>query len=268
MRMILRKWSPIFLMCPLLLGSSSSLFSQWVIYNFSPRTAYLNSFGLTTNGNSTVLSSRTNGWPTNWASTNAVGILAVYFSTNTNTPNLLTALDPLVFTATTNTNRLTTNDYVSTLRPILGLTNTNPGSLSNVCLFNRTRLGPSVSGHYLSAQYTLVSADTNTNTIGSFMANLQGYTTNNLGTNGVPTGTNFYPPVIALKISSLSSLTNPPGSTNRQLVLPLSINLSLTKILNTNNPFGPLNQSSITNPLLITNLPNLIRSNNTYTNAP
>jgi len=268
MRAILHKWSPLYLMWPLLLGSSAPSFSQWVIYNFSPRTAYLNSFGLTTNGNSTVLSSRTNGWPTNWAATNAVGILAVYFSTNTNTANLLTALNPLVFTTTTNTNRLTTNDYVTTLGPILGLTNTNPGSFSNVCPFNRTRLGPSVSGQYLSAQYTLVSADNNTNTVGSFMANLLGYTTNNLGTNGVPIGTNFYPPVIALKISSLSSLTNPAASTNRQLVLPLSINLTLTKILNTNTTFGPLNQSSITNLLLITNLPNLIRSNNTYTNAP
>jgi len=247
-----------------------SSFSQWVIYSFSPRAAYLNSYGLTTNTSSSTTTSRTNGWPTNWNDVRAIGYLALYFSTNTNSPNVIAGLNPLVFnyTSATNTNRLSTNDYVTNLGSFLGFTNTNTGSLSNLFLFNRTRLGSSASGHYMTAQYTLVSADTNTNTVGTFQANLTGYTTNTLGTNGVPAGTTLLPRAINLKISTLSSLTNPTSATNQQLVLPLAINLPLTKILNTNTAFGTLDISSITNPTLITNLPRLIRSNNTYTNSP
>jgi len=245
-------------------------FSQWVIYSFSPRAAYLNSYGLTTNTGSSTTTSRTNGWPTNWNDVKAIGYLALYFSTNTNTPNIIAGLNPLVFTYTsaTNTDRLSTNDYAMNLGSFIGFTNTNTGSLSNVFLYNRTRLGSASSGHYMTAQYSLVSADTNTNTVGTFQANLTAYTTSNLGTNGVPAGTTFLPRAINLKISTLSSLTNPTTSTNQQLVLPLAISLPLTKILNTNTTFGTLDISSITNPTLITNLPRLIRSNNTYTNSP
>lgn len=179
------------------------------------------------------------------------------------------------YTTAANTNRLTTNNYVTNLTAYLGLTNTNPASLSNICLFVRTRLGGSSSGQYMTAQYALASADSNTNTIGSFQANLTGYAnpatnTNGLGigTNGVPVGTNFYPQMLNLKISTLSSLTNPTSATNQQLTLPLTINLPLTKVVNTNNSFIPLSPfPSTTNPLYI-NLPRLIRSNNTYTNAP
>ena len=249
------------------LTTATPLHAQWVIYSYSPRAAYLNSYGLTTNTASSSTTSWTNGWPTNWNNVNAIGYLAMYFSTNTNTPNLITALDPLVFIygSATNTNRLTTNDYNTNLQSLLGLTNTNAGSLSNTFLFNRTRLGSSVSGYYMAAQYTLASGDTNTNTVGTFLANLTPYTTNNLGTNGVPAGTNFLPRAINLKISSLSSLTNPSTATNQQLVLPLAINLSLTKTVNTNTNFS----GAITNPAILrSNLPSLIRSNNTYTNAP
>jgi hypothetical protein len=257
----------VFCLVSLFTLSPMPVFAQWVIYNFSPRAAYLNSYGLTTNTNETSTTSRTNGWPTNWNNVNAVGFLALYFSTNTNTPNLINALDPLVFNYSnaTNTNRLTTNNYVTNLQSILGLTNTNTGSLSNICLFNRTRLGSSASGYYMAAQYTLVSGDTNTNTVGTFLANLRGYTTNSIGTNGVLAGTNYLPQIINLKISALSSLTNPTTATNQQLVLPLSINLALTKTVNTNTSFsGALTNFSI----LRSNLPGLIRSNNTYTNTP
>jgi hypothetical protein len=246
--------------------SPMPVFAQWVIYNFSPRAAYLNSYGLTTDTSGSSTNSQTNGWPTNWNNVNAVGFLALYFSTNTNTPNLINALDPLVFNygGATNTNRLTTNNYVTNLRSILDLTNTNAGSLSNICLFNRTRLGSSASGRYMAAQYTLASGNTNTNTVGTFLTNLREYTTNTIGTNGV-LATNYLPQIINLKISSLSSLTNPTTATNQQLVLPLSINLSLTKTVNTNaNFYGDLTNFSI----LLTNLPRLIRSNNTYTNTP
>lgn len=238
--------------------------SQWVIYNFSPQTAYLNSYGLTTNTLSSTATSRTNGWPTNWSDARAVGVMALYFSTNTSSPNFIAALDPLIFTYTsaTNTNRLSTNNYVTSLGSLIGITNTNSGSLSNLCVFNRTRLG---IANYLTAQYSLISPDTNANTVGTFLAATAPYTSNQLGTNGVPSGTNFLPPAINLKISSLSSLTNPATSTNRQLSLPLTINLTLTRTVNTNTSFT----SALTNfGVLRSNLPLLIRSNNTYTNSP
>lgn len=241
--------------------------SQWVIYSFSPRAAYLNSYGLTTNTTGSSTTSRTNGWPTNWNDVKSIGYIALYFSTNTNTPNVISGLNPLVFTysSATNTNRLGITNYVTNLSSLIGFTNTNTGSLSNVFLFNRTRLGSSISGYYMASQYTLVSADTNTNTVGTFLANLTPYTTNNLGTNGVPTGTNYLPRAINLRISSLSSLTNPATSTNQQLVLPLAINLPLTKTVNTNTNFLP----ALTNFVIMeSNLPLLIRSNNTYTNSP
>lgn len=246
--------------------------AQWVIYSFSPRSAYLNSYGLTTNSSSTTTTSRTNGWPTNWNNVQSIGYLALYFSTNTNTPNIITGLPPLVFnyTSATNTNLLTTSDYVTNLGSILGFTNTNTGSLSNLFVFNRTRLGSAISGYYMAAQYGLVSADTNTNTIGTFLANLTPYGTNSLGTNGVPAGTNFLPRAINLKISTLSSLTNPTTATNQQLVLPLAINLPLTKLVNTNTNFGAnaiTNTNAFaTNGAMYTNLVKAIRSNNTYTN--
>ena len=75
-----------------------SSFSQWVIYSFSPRAAYLNSYGLTTNTSGSAADSRTNGWPTNWNDVRAIGYLALYFSTNTNSPTIVAGLNPLVFT--------------------------------------------------------------------------------------------------------------------------------------------------------------------------
>ena len=90
--------------------------------------------------------------------------------------------------------------FAANLRSILGLTNTNAGSLSNICLFNRTRLGSSASGRYMAAQYTLASGNTNTNTVGTFLTNLREYTTNTIGTNGV-LATNYLPQIINLKIS-------------------------------------------------------------------
>jgi hypothetical protein len=102
-----------------------------------------------------------------------------------------------------------------------------------------------------------------------------GYTTSNIGTNGVPTNAtvfstngsnNFYPAILQLKISSISGTntsTNGAAVLNQQLVLPLSINTALTKIVNTNTNFT----TALTNTnVMYTNLVKCIRSNSTYTN--
>ena len=78
--------------------------AQWIAYNFSPQAAYQASYGLTTNTNSISATIVTNGWPTNWNKSTNVGILAVYFSTNTNTPNVMTCLPPLIFLKTKSNN--------------------------------------------------------------------------------------------------------------------------------------------------------------------
>jgi hypothetical protein len=52
---------------------------------------------------------------------------------------------------------------------------------------------------------------------------------------------------------------------NQQLVLPLSINTALTKIVNTNTNFGS-NALVFTSNVMYSNLVKCIRSNSTYTN--
>jgi hypothetical protein len=251
--------------------------AQWIVYNFSPQAAYQASYGLTTNTNSSSTSILTNGWPTNWNNSTNRGILAVQFSTNTNSPNVMTCLQPLIYTYSTSTNPLTTNNY--TIAPQIGLTNTNAtgvGSFSNACYILRANFTNSI---YMAGQYSLVltNANVGTNTVGTFNSICVGYTTSNIGTNGVPTnGTvfstngsnNFYPAILQFKISSISGTnTSTNGATvlNQQLVLPLSINTALTKIVNTNTNFGS-SALTFTSNVMYSNLVKCIRSNSTYTN--
>jgi len=257
--------------------------AQWIIYNFSPQAAYQASYGLTNSTNSSSTSILTNGWSTSWSNstTNNRGILAVRFSTNTNTMNIMTCLSPLIYTYSTNANLLTTNNYTNL--PQIALTNTsatNLSSLSNACYILRANFTNSV---YMAGQYSLVAtnAATNvgTNTVGTFNSICVGYTTSNIGTNGVPTNAtvfstngsnNFYPAILQLKISSISGTnTSTNGSVlSQQLVLPLSINTALTKLLNTSTNANLTNGNiGLTNTVTVyTNLVNFIRSNGTYTN--
>jgi hypothetical protein len=261
---------------------SETASAQWIVYNFSPQAAYQASYGLRSGTSSTSSSILTNGWPTNWSNstTNNRGILAVRFSTNTNTPNVMTCLHPLIYTYSTNTNTLTTNNYTNS--PQISLTNTNVtgvNSFSNACYILRANFASSV---YMAGQYSLVvtNAGTNvgTNTAGTFNSFCAAYTTNTIGTNGVPIGvnagtnligTNYYPAILQLKISSISGTntsTNGAAVLNQQLVLPLSINTTLTKSLNTStNSSLTSNNIGLTNTgNVYTNLPNFIRSNSTY----
>jgi len=240
--------------------------AQWIVYNFSPQAAYQASYGLTNNTNSSSTSILTNGWSTNWSNstTNNRGILAVQFSTNTTNNNVMTCLQPLIYTYTNSTNLLRTNDYTNLHQ--ITLTNSNVtgvNSFSNACYILRANFTNSV---YMAGQYSLVltngGTNVGTNTVGTFNSICVGYTTNNIGTNGVPTGTNYYPAILQLKISSISG-TNVTNVLNQQLVLPLSINTALTKIINTNTNFS----TALTNTnVMYTNLVKCIRSNSTYTN--
>jgi hypothetical protein len=259
--------------------------AQWIVYNFSPQAAYQASYGLTTSTSSSSTNILTNGWSTSWSNstTNNRGILAVRFSTNTNTLNIMTCLQPLIYTYSTNTNTLTTSNYFANA-PQIALTNTNvtgSNSLSNACYILRANFTNSV---YMAGQYSLVAtnAATNvgTNTVGTFNSICVGYTTSSIGTNGVPTtatvfstngSNNFYPAILQLKISSISGTntsTNGAVVLNQQLVLPLSINTALTKLLNTstNNNLTNANIGLTNTSAVATNLVNFIRSNGTYTN--
>jgi len=255
--------------------------AQWIIYNFSPQAAYQASYGLRNNTNSSSTTILTNGWPTNWNNATNRGILAVRFSTNTNTPNVMTCLQPLIYTFTNSTNSLSTSNYQTNVSQI-ALTNTNVtgvNSFSNACYILRANFTNSV---YMAGQYSLVltNAGTNvgTNTVGTFNSICVSYTTSNIGTNGVPTNAtvfstngsnNFYPAILQLRISSISGTnTSTNGSAavlNQQLVLPLSINTALTKIVNTNTNFGS-NALVFTSNVMYSNLVRCIRSNSTYTN--
>ena len=259
--------------------------AQWIVYNFSPQAAYQASYGLTNNTNSSSTSILTNGWSTSWSNstTNNRGILAVQFSTNTNNNNVMTCLPPLIYTYTNSTNLLRTNNYTNL--PQITLTNTNAtgvSSFSNACYILRANFSSSV---YMAGQYSLVltNAGTNvgTNTVGTFNSICVGYTTSSIGTNGVPTNAtvfstngsnNFYPSILQLRISSISGTnTSTNGSAavlNQQLVLPLSINTALTKLLNTSTNTNLTNANiGLTNTgSVYTNLVNFIRSNGTYTN--
>jgi hypothetical protein len=255
--------------------------AQWIVYNFSPQAAYQASYGLTTNTTSSSTSIVTSGWSTNWSSTNTNnrGILAVQFSTNTNTPNVMTCLQPLIYTYSTSTNTLTTNNYF-TNAPQISLTNTNAtgvSSLSNACYILRANFTNSV---YMAGQYSLIltnGTSVGTNTVGTFNSICVPYATNTIGTNGVPTNatvfstsgsTNFYPAILQLKISSISGIntsTNGAAVLNQQLILPLSINTALTKIVNTNTNFGS-SALTFTSNVMYSNLVKCVRSNSTYTN--
>ena len=245
---------------------SETASAQWIAYNFTPQAAYLASYGLTTNSNSTSATILTNGWPTNWNNSTNRGVLVVQFSTNTNTPNVMTCLAPLIYTFSSSTSTLTTNNY-QTNTPQIALTNTNAtgaNSFSNVCYISRANFSRNV---YMAGQYSLVTtnAGTNvgTNTVGTFNSPCSGYTTNTIGTNGVPTGTNYYPAILQLKISSING-SNAATSFNQQLVLPLTLNTTLTKIMNTNTNFG--SAALINSGVMYSNVINCIRSNSTYIN--
>ena len=191
----------------------------------------------------------------------------------------MTCLQPLIYTYSTNTNLLTTNNY-TTNTPQIALTNTNAtgvSSFTNACYILRANFTNSV---YMAGQYSLIltnGTNVGTNTVGTFNSICVGYTTSNIGTNGVPTnGTvfsvngsnNFYPAILQLRISSISGTnTSTSGAAvlNQQLVLPLSINTALTKIVNTNTNFSS-NALVYTSNVMYSNLVKCIRSNSTYTN--
>jgi len=263
--------------CALILCTQISS-AQWIMYNFSPQAAYQASYGLTTNTTNSSIMIQTNGWPTNWSSTNSRGILAVQFSTNTNSPNVMTCLPPLIYTYANVASNLTTNNYTNIFQ--IALTNTNAtgvSSLTNACYILRANFSNTV---YMAGQYSLVltNANVGTNTVGTFNAICVTNTTNNIGTNGVPTNptvfstsgsNNFYPAILQLKISSISGTNTSTNGfatvLNQQLILPLSINTALTRIVNTNTNFGT-NGTPITTNNIYTNLVKCIRSNSTYTN--
>jgi len=251
--------------------------AQWIMYNFSPQAAYQASYGLTTNANSSSTNLQASGWPTSWSNTNSRGILAVQFSTNTNSPNVMTCLPPLIYTYTNVASNLTTANYTNIAQ--IALTNTNvtmASSNSNACYILRANY--SSNSKYMAGQYSLVvtnATNSATNTVGTFNSICVGYTTSTIGTNGVPTNptvfstngsNNFYPAILQLKISSISGTntsTNGAAVLNQQLILPLSINTALTKIVNTNANFT----TALTNTnVMYTNLVKCIRSNSTYTN--
>jgi len=250
--------------------------AQWIMYNFSPQAAYQASYGLTTNTNSSSTSLQASGWPTSWSNTNSRGILAVQFSTNTNSPNVMTCLPPLIYTYANVASILSTANYTNIAQ--IALTNTNvtmASSNSNACYILRANY--STNSKYMAGQYSLFSTNPTpaTNTVGTFNSICVGYTTSSIGTNGVPTNptvfstngsNNFYPAILQLKISSISGTnTSTNGATvlNQQLILPLSINQTLTKIVNTNTNFT----TALTNTnVMYTNLVKCIRSNSTYTN--
>lgn len=254
--------------------------AQWIVYNFSPQAAYQASYGLTTNSNSSSTTILTNGWPTNWNNATNRGILAVQFSTNTNNNNVMTCLQPLIYMQSTNTNILSTTNYQTNV-PQIFLTNTNVTGFSNACRIVRAFFTNSV---YMAGQYSLLltNSGTNvgTNAVGTFNSICVGYSTNSIGTNGlVPTNgtvfspigsTNFYPAILQLKISSISGTNTSTNASaavvlNQQLVLPLTINTNLTRIVNTNTNFGS-NALIYTSNVMYSNLVRCIRSNSAYTN--
>ena len=225
---------------------ASTASAQWVAYTFSPRAAYLSSYGLNTNANNASTNIATNGWvnATTAAGTftisdvNTRGVIALYFSTNTNSPNFIVATQPLFYTYGNNANLLSTNNF-ATNYGLIQLTNTNVTDMNaalntNVWYYNRTRFGTST--RYLAGQYVL--SGSNTNAVGSFNSVAIGYTTNQIGTNNWTNAglTNFLPANISLNIQTLSfAATNTPlNATNQQLILPMTINLTLTKALNNN----------------------------------
>lgn len=246
--------------------------AQWVAYTFSPRAAFITSFGLNTNTNNTSAGMVTNGWPTTAgtaagavAMTNlsARGVIVLYFSTNTNSPNFITATQPLIYPYTNSASLLSTNNYATNF-PLLVLTNTNATNLeafgnTNVWFYNRTRFGNAT--RFVAGQFVLSSS--NTNAVGTFNAAATGYTTNQIGTNNWTNAglTNYLPANISLRISSLSfAATNSPlNATNQQLTLPLAINLTLTKALN--NHIATNTNYTTNLAAVISNLPRLIRSN-------
>ena len=256
----------------LVFGIAQKVSAQWVAYTFSPRAAFISSYGLNTNSNNTSAGMVTNGWPTSAgtaagavAMTNpsARGVIVLYFSTNTNSPNFITATQPLFYPYTNSSNLLSTNNYATNF-PLLALTNTSATNLeafgnTNIWFYNRTRF--SNSTRFVAGQFVLSSP--NTNAVGTFNASAVAYTTNQIGTNNWTNAglTNYLPASISLKISSLSFAgTNTPlNATNQQLTLPLAINLTLTKALN--NIIATNTNYATALAAVVSNLPRLIRSN-------
>ena len=251
--------------------------AQWIAYTFSPQAAYKLSYGMTTNTGSSLPSIQANGWPSIWNNPAKRGVLAIYFSTNTNSGNILALLPPLIYDQSTSTNRLTTNNYTNFA--VLNFTNTNFSGAASVVdpvsLVGRVNYGSRVylAGN-LSTLLVDASSDPMTNILISFTEICGAYNTNAIGTNGVPAGTNYYPPKLNLRISTLARASDTdPFSTSQQLILPLTLSPNLTKIMNTNALFGA---TALTDPLapaaslatnsVYTNLPKLIRSNSTYAN--
>lgn len=265
-----------FLLFGLLFYLPSLSSAQWVAYTFSPRIAWQSSYGMTTNTTNSTTALLANGWPSSWSNSALRGVVALYFSTNTNSLNSMVMLPPLVYTFTTNTNAgvLTTNNYTNL--SVLSFTNTNTSGTNSandpLSFVSTVKNGPAT---WMVGQLSFLSTDASnnplTNVLGSFNNLCTPYTTNQIGTNGVLAGTNFLPFTLALKLSTLSRATSTvPFTNSQQLILPLTLNATLTKLINTNTNFGPLILTSPLTPFtsnpLYTNLPRLIRSNGTFTN--
>ena len=182
---------------------ASTASAQWVAYTFSPRAAYLSSYGLNTNANNASTNIATNGWvnATTAAGTftvsdvNTRGVIALYFSTNTNSPNFIVATQPLFYTYGNNANLLSTNNF-ATNYGLIQLTNTNVTDMNaalntNVWYYNRTRFGTST--RYLAGQYVL--SGSNTNAVGSFNSVAIGYTTNQIR--------RWFPIILRLSLTNL-----------------------------------------------------------------
>jgi len=258
-----------FLLLAALFGFSFSqpTHAQWIAYNFNPQTAYRASTGMSTNNNGSISQLLSSGWPATWDNANLRGVLAIQFNTNVDTflgidatgIHSVSFLPPLIYTynAKATNGTLDVTNYKTDLP---ALTEGVPFVTARVNYGSRV---------YMAGNYADFLVDTNdvlmTNLVASFKNLCTAYTTNALGTNGVASGTSYYPPVLTLNISILGrESTDTPFTKNQNLVVPLTINTNLTKIMNTNTNFGP---AALTDSAVVyTNLPKLIRSNSTYTN--
>lgn len=251
--------------------------AQWVAYTFSPQVAYRSSYGFATNTPGSAAYIQTLGWPTEWNDSSLRGVLAVYFTTNTNSPGAIALLPPLIYANDrSSTNTISTNNYTNI--PLLAFTNTNVSGANSILdplsYMGRFQYGPAT---YMVASFSSLlinGSEARTNVLGSFQLLCSPYRTNLIGTNGVPAGTNYYPTTWDLRLNVLGRAGDTgPFTNSKQLVLPLTLNPTLTKLINTNSLFGA---AALTDPLapssalqtnaVYTNLPKLIRSNSTYAN--
>ena len=185
----------------LITGTASQ--AQWIAYTFSPQAAYRDSYGLTTNTAASTPAMQANGWPSDWNDPSRRGLMAVYFSTNTNQLNIVAFLPPLIYSySRTGTNSLSTNNYTNL--PHLAFTNTNTAGISSLAdplsFFGRMKFG---TAQYAAGNFSCLTSDTNneamTNLSGYFWELCTPFRTNAIGTNGVPTNgsVHYYPSLLS-----------------------------------------------------------------------